>query len=108
MDPGVILFSDGQEIPASESLLKFERAAENDKRILIVKNVTSNDFAKYQLEFNGEKSEAKLSQQSPFVEKIQNQKAQNEGIAVFTCTVRPAVQVTWYKGSQKINRKNFR
>ena len=89
-------------------MLKFERSVDGEKRILIVKNVTQDDFTKYQIEFNGEKSEASLTRQSPFVEKLENQKAQNEGIAVFTCTVRPAVQVTWYKGSQKIDKKSFR
>jgi len=100
-------FKNGKEIAADVSMLKFERSVDGEKRILIVKNVTQDDFTKYQIEFNGEKSEASLARQSPFVEKLENQKAQNEGIAVFTCTVRPAVQVTWYKGSQKIDKKSF-
>jgi len=77
-------------------------------RALLVKNCTNADFCKYAIEVNGEKSEASLKTMSPFVSKIQNESGPVGGIALFSCEVRPAVQVSWYFGNQKISRSSFR
>jgi hypothetical protein len=45
---------------------------------------------------------------SPFVKKIENEQAPENGIAVFTCQVLPAVQCAWFIGDKKIVRENFR
>lgn len=100
-------FQNGTEIQADASCLKFERVAKDGELILIVKNCTASDFTKYEIEVNGEKSEGSISQLSPFVKKIENKQAPENGIAVFTCQVLPAVQCAWFIGDKKIVRENF-
>ena len=78
------------------------------KRSLIVKNVTKADFSKYSAECNGEKIDANMKAQNPFVQKLSNAHGYMQGIAVFECKVQSGMQVTWYYGAKKINRQNFR
>ena len=75
---------------------------------LIVKNVTKNDFCKYSAEFLGDKKEAKLEPKKPFLKPIENVEGYIGDISVFQCQVHQGTQVTWYFGSKKINRQNFR
>lgn len=99
---------DGKEIPADASILKFEAIARDEMRALVVKNCSATDFCKYAIEVNGEKSEASLKKMSPFLSKMQNESGKIQGIAVFSCEVRPSIQVCWYFGDRKITRAEFR
>ena len=44
------------------SILKFEERNVDDRAMLIVKNITNNEFTKYTAECRGEKCEAQLTQ----------------------------------------------
>ena len=90
------------------SMLKFEEQARHNQKSLIVKNITSADFAEFAVESKGEKCSAKLTKMSPWVESHQNAEGPIGGIAVFEVKVRPAVQVKWFFGNKEINKKNFR
>jgi len=79
-----------------------------NKHSLIVKNVTKTDFCKYSVKIGDKSEEASLSQQKPFIKPIEKAEGFIGGIAVFDCQVHPGIQVTWYFGSKKINRGNFR
>ena len=96
------LFVDGQEIPADASCLKFERVVKENGRALIIKNCVQADFCKYEIEVGGEKSEAELKPMSPFVAKMQDQKAAIGYNVAFEVEVRPAVQVAWFAQEVKI------
>ena len=89
-------------------MLKFEKVVDGNKRALIVKNVTKDDFASYSAECDGAKKEAKLSQMSPFVAKIQDVEGYRGDIAVFECQITPGSIVTWFANGKKINRLDFR
>ena len=62
----------------------------------------------FSCEAQGDKCSAKLSQQSPWVEKMANIEGFIENIAVFQCKVQPSTHVVWYAGNKAICRKNFR
>ena len=101
-------FLDGKELAPNSQILKFEMITEGKKQSLIVKNVTKSDFCKYTANCDGQKKEASLTQKKPFVKSLQNVDGYVGGIAVFECQVHTGLQVTWYYGSKKINRQNFR
>ena len=103
-----IPFLDGKQIGDDVSMLKFEKVVDGNKRALIVKNVTKDDFASYSAECDGAKKEAKLSQMSPFTAKIQDVEGYLGDIAVFECQVTPGSIVTWFVNGKKINKLDFR
>ena len=82
--------------------------SEGSKRSLIVKNVTTADFCKYSVSCKGEKLDAELCIMKPFTKNMSDTEGYIGGIAVFECEVQPGTQVTWFYGSQMINRQNFR
>lgn len=96
-------FQNGREIPADASCLKFERVIKENGRALIIKNCVQADFCKYEIEVDGEKSGAELKTMSPFVAKMQDQKAAIGYNVAFEVEVRPAVQVAWFAGEAKIS-----
>ena len=90
-------------------MLKFEERWDGEYRQLIVKNITEKDLKEgFSCEAKGDKSTAKLEKQKPFVTNLANTQGFMQGIAVFECQVESGMQVTWYYGSKKINRQNFR
>merc|ERR1739838_417746 len=103
-DAQVTWSKNGQQIGDDHSMLKFEKVVDGNKRALIVKNVTKDDFASYSAECDGAKKEAKLSQMSPFVAKIQDVEGYRGDIAVFECQITPGSIVTWFANGKKINR----
>ena len=104
----VTWFQNGKAIADNVSMLKFERVVDGNKRALIVKNCTKSDFATYAAECAGQKKEAKLSQQSSFVQKISDVEGYKGDIAVFECRVTPGSIVAWSFKGKKINRADFR
>jgi len=90
-------------------IFKFEMLQTGQKHSLIVKNVTKDDFCQYSVELlGGEKKDAKLEKKKPFLKPIDNTEGYIGDISVFQCQVHLGTQVTWYFGSKKINRQNFR
>lgn len=118
------------------SILKFEERNVDDRAMLIVKNITNNEFTKYTAESRGEKCEAKLSQEgksAPVMKPAARAKppppvieiapAENTdafansptsisgkegGIEVFECEMKDAAATCdWYKGDTKIDSSSF-
>ena len=52
------------------SILKFEERTQGGKALLIVKNITTAEYTKFTAEARGEKCDAKLTEQSPFIGKV--------------------------------------
>ena len=90
------------------SILKYEDIWEGDYRKLLVKNITSKDMMEFSCEAKGDKCSAKLSEQSPWTGKFENEEGWLNGIAVMNVMVLPYTQVTWYIGNKEVNKKNFR
>ena len=90
------------------SILKFEERTVGDRAMLIVKNIVQSDYCKYSAEAKGEKCEAKLTEMSPFVGKMDAVAGLAGDIEVFMVQVQPATHVSWFKGSKKITKQEFR
>ena len=90
------------------SILKFEERTVGDCAMLCVKNITKNEFAKFSAEARGETCEAKLNEKLPFVGKMDSVSGLAGDIEVFMVQVQPATHVSWFKGSTKITKQNFR
>lgn len=88
--------------------MKYEELWDGDFRKLLVKNITKSDLTDFSCEAKGDKTTAKLTTMSPWVEKLSNAEGFIGNIAVFQCKVHPAVPVTWYVGNKKIEKKTFR
>ena len=93
--------------------MKFEERNEGATAKLIVKNITTNDFAEFTAEARGEKckaklSKAKLSEQKPFYGKMDSVAGLAGDIEVFMIQVQPGTHVSWYKGNKKITNQTFR
>merc|ERR1712131_555885 len=89
------------------SILKFEERTVGDRAMLIVKNIVQSDYCKYSAEAKGEKCEAKLTEMSPFVGKMDAVAGLAGDIEVFMVQVQPATHVSWFKGSKKITKQEF-
>jgi len=108
--PGSIVtwFANGKKINRLDfSILKFEERTQGVKALLIVKNITSADFCKFTAEARGEKCDAKLTEQSPFLGKMDAVSGLAGDIEVFMVQVQPGTHVSWSFGSKKINKQNF-
>ena len=79
-----------------------------DIRQLLVKNITKDDLTEYTCEARGDKCSAKLSQMSPWIEKVSQTDGPLGGIAVFELMVQPHTHVNWFIGNQKITKQKFR
>lgn len=90
------------------SILKFEERTVGDRAMLIIKNIVKSDYCKYSAEAKGEKCEAKLTEMSPFVGKMDAVAGLAGDIEVFMVQVQPATHVSWFKGSKKITKQEFR
>jgi uncharacterized protein YodC (DUF2158 family) len=92
---------------ADFSILKFEERTVGDRAMLIIKNIVKSDYCKYSAEAKGEKCEAKLTEMSPFVGKMDAVAGLAGDIEVFMVQVQPATHVSWFKGSKKITKQEF-
>lgn len=104
----VTWYKNGKKINKAEhSIFKFEERNVGDRAMLIVKNIVEADYCKYTAEARGEKCDAKLSEMSPFVGKMDAVAGLQNDIEVFMVQVQPGSHVSWYKGSKKITKQEF-
>merc|ERR1712168_1637762 len=104
----VTWYKNGKKITKNEfSILKFEERTVGDRAMLIIKNIVKSDYCKYSAEAKGEKCEAKLTEMSPFVGKMDAVAGLAGDIEVFMVQVQPATHVSWFKGSKKITKQEF-
>ena len=54
------LFSDGKKLPDNKQILKYEIVSDGNRRSLIVKNVSKNDYGKYSVSTGSDKLRAKF------------------------------------------------
>ena len=78
------------------------------KRSLIIKNVTEKDFTNYSVKMGDVTKTANLEKKCPFTMQMESTEGYLGGIAVFECEVHQGVQVTWFKGTEKITKEKFR